>query len=175
MIDMKAEVNGLNEKVVKMLAERKMTVSAAESCTGGLFAALITNVSGASEVLNESFVTYANSAKMKYLGVKGETLEKHGAVSYETAFEMAEGLRKNTGADVTVGITGIAGPTGGTKEKPVGLVYVGICVMGETEVKELQTVHAKKFVSVLAKLRLKISQTVLKISLKYNKSYFTWH
>lgn len=137
MIDMKAEVNGLNEKVVKMLAERKMTVSAAESCTGGLFAALITNVSGASEVLNESFVTYANSAKMKYLGVKGETLEKHGAVSYETAFEMAEGLRKNTGADVTVGITGITGPTGGTKEKPVGLVYVGICVMGETEVKEL--------------------------------------
>ena len=112
---MKAEVNGLNEKVVKMLAERKMTVSAAESCTGGLFAALITNVSGASEVLNESFVTYANSAKMKYLGVKGETLEKHGAVSYETAFEMAEGLRKNTGADVTVGITGVAGPTGGTK------------------------------------------------------------
>ena len=94
-----------------------MTVSAAESCTGGLFAALITNVSGASEVLNESFVTYANSAKMKYLGVKGETLEKHGAVSYETAFEMADGLRKNTGADVTVGITGIAGPTGGTKRK----------------------------------------------------------
>ena len=81
----KAEVNGLNEKVVKMLAERKMTVSAAESCTGGLFAALITNVSGASEVLNESFVTYANSAKMKYLGVKGETLEKHGAVIYAYA------------------------------------------------------------------------------------------
>ena len=136
MIDMKAEVNGLNEKVVKMLAERKMTVSAAESCTGGLFAALITNVSGASEVLNESFVTYANSAKMKYLGVKGETLEKHGAVSYETAFEMAEGLRKNTGADVTVGITGIAGPTGGTKEKPVGLIYVGCCIGTETYVKE---------------------------------------
>ena len=136
MIDMKVEVNGLNEKVVKMLAERKMTVSAAESCTGGLFAALITNVSGASEVLNESFVTYANSAKMKYLGVKGETLEKHGAVSYETAFEMAEGLRKNTGADVTVGITGIAGPTGGTKEKPVGLVYMGITINNKTIVKK---------------------------------------
>lgn len=136
MIDMKAEVNGLNEKVVKMLAERKMTVSAAESCTGGLFAALITNVSGASEVLNESFVTYANSAKMKYLGVKGETLEKHGAVSHETAFEMAEGLRKNTGADVTVGITGIAGPTGGTKEKPVGLVYIGCYLCGRTVTKE---------------------------------------
>ena len=133
---MKAEVNGLNEKVVKMLAERKMTVSAAESCTGGLFAALITNVSGASEVLNESFVTYANSAKMKYLGVKGKTLEKHGAVSYETAFEMAEGLRKNTGADVTVGITGIAGPTGGTKEKPVGLVYIGCYLCGRTVTKE---------------------------------------
>ena len=136
MIDMKAEVNGLNEKVVKMLAERKMTVSAAESCTGGLFAALITNVSGASEVLNESFVTYANSAKMKYLGVKGETLEKHGAVSYETAFEMADGLRKNTGADVTVGITGIAGPTGGTKEKPVGLVYIGCAVRSNVYVEK---------------------------------------
>lgn len=134
---MKAEVNGLNENVVRMLAERKMTISVAESCTGGLFSALITNVSGASEVLNESFVTYANSAKIKHLSVKAETLEKYGAVSYETALEMAEGLRKNTDADVTVGITGIAGPTGGTKDKPVGLVYVGICVMGETEVMEL--------------------------------------
>ena len=91
MIDMKAEVNGLNEKVVKMLAERKMTVSAAESCTGGLFAALITNVSGASEVLNESFVTYANSAKMKYLGVKGEELHLNG-----TREEIREGTCKIT-------------------------------------------------------------------------------
>ena len=135
---MKAEVNGLNEAVVKLLAEKKMTISSAESCTGGLFSALITNVPGASDILNEAFVTYANSAKMKYLGVKEETLEKHGAVSPETAFEMAEGLCARTGADVTVGITGIAGPGGGTKEKPVGLVYAGVCVNGKTEVIEMR-------------------------------------
>ncbi len=135
---MKAEVNGLNEEIVKLLAERKMTISSAESCTGGLFSALITNVPGASDILNEAFVTYANSAKMKYLGVSAETLEKHGAVSRETAFEMAQGLYERTGADVTVGITGIAGPGGGTKEKPVGLVYAGICVNGNTEVIEMR-------------------------------------
>ncbi|MGN0106337.1 MAG: CinA family protein [Hominilimicola sp.] len=134
---MKAEVNGLNEEVVKLLVERKMTISSAESCTGGLFSALITNVPGASDILNEAFVTYANSAKMKYLGVKAETLEKHGAVSRETAFEMAQGLQKRTGADIAVGITGIAGPDGGTAEKPVGLVYAGICVKGNTEVIEM--------------------------------------
>lgn len=131
---MKAEVNGLNKEVVELLCSKGMKISAAESCTGGLFAALITDVSGASDVLDESFVTYANSAKMKHLGVKKETLEKHGAVSYETAFEMASGLHIRTGADVTVGITGIAGPGGGTAKKPVGLVYAGVCINGETEV-----------------------------------------
>ncbi len=135
---MKAEVNGLNEEAVKMLAERKMTISSAESCTGGLFSALITAVPGASDILNEAFVTYANSAKIKYLGVSEETLEKHGAVSYETAYEMASLLQKRTGADVTVGITGIAGPGGGTKEKPVGLVYAGVCINGETAVMEMR-------------------------------------
>lgn len=134
---MKAEVNCLNEDVVKLLTEKKMTISAGESCTGGLFAALITNVSGASDVINESFVTYSNSAKMKYLGVNPDTLEKHGAVSRETAYEMAEGLRNNTGTDVAVGITGIAGPSGETPQKPVGLVYAGICINGETNVLKM--------------------------------------
>ncbi|MCC8160977.1 MAG: nicotinamide-nucleotide amidohydrolase family protein [Oscillospiraceae bacterium] len=134
---MKADVNGLNDEVVKLLAAKKMTISAAESCTGGLFAALITDVPGASYVLNESFVTYANSAKMKYLDVKEDTLDKYSAVSRETAYEMALGLQKRTGADVTVGITGIAGPDGGTKEKPVGLVYAGICAGGTVEVLEM--------------------------------------
>lgn len=133
-----ADVNGLNEDVVKLLIDKKMTVSAAESCTGGLFAALITNVAGASEILNESLVTYANEAKMKYLGVRESTLLEHGAVSRETAHEMADGLYKRTGANVTVGITGIAGPGGGTPEKPVGLVYAGICINGVTEVVEMR-------------------------------------
>lgn len=159
---MKAEVNGLNEAVVKLLAEKKMTISSAESCTGGLFSALITNVSGASDIINEAFVTYANSAKMKYLGVKEETLEKYGAVSYETAFEMTEGLRARTGADVTVGITGIAGPGGGTKEKPVGLVYAGVCVNGKTEVIEMrhdgtrEQVREKTCIEVLKNIKSRI-------------------
>lgn len=135
---MKADVNGLNEDVVRLLIAKKMTISAAESCTGGLFAALITDVPGASDVLNESFVTYANSAKMKYLDVKADTLKEHGAVSRETAYEMALGLQKRTGADVTVGITCIAGPGGGTAEKPVGLVYAGIYIGGEVEVLEMR-------------------------------------
>lgn len=133
-----ADVNGLNEDVVKLLIDKKMTVSAAESCTGGLFVALITNVAGASEILNESLVTYANEAKIKYLGVRESTLLEHGAVSRETAYEMADGLYKRTGANVTVGITGIAGPGGGTPEKPVGLVYAGICINGVTEVVEMR-------------------------------------
>lgn len=129
-----AEMNNLNNEVVELLIERKMTISAAESCTGGLFAALVTEVAGASEIIGESFVTYSNEAKMKHLGVNEVTLNKHGAVSRKTAYEMAEGLFKRTGANVTVGITGIAGPGGGTAEKPVGLVYAGICINGKIEV-----------------------------------------
>ncbi len=135
---MKANVNGLNNEIVKLLTDNKMTVSAAESCTGGLFSALITDVPGSSEVFGESYVTYSNAAKVKLIGVKQETLDAYGAVSRETAFEMAEGLYKRTGADVTVGITGIAGPGGGGREKPVGLVYAGIRVNGRIEVLEMQ-------------------------------------
>ena len=115
----------LEEAVIKLLKERGQTVSAAESCTGGLLAGRITNVPGASEVFCESYVTYANEIKEKVLGVKHETLETHGAVSKETAYEMAKGLRERTGCDYAIGITGIAGPGGGSGEKPVGLVYIG--------------------------------------------------
>lgn len=132
-----ADMNGMNEKVVHLLIEHNMTIASAESCTGGLFAALVTAVAGASEVINESVVTYSNEAKMKYLGVKEATLIKYGAVSRETAYEMAQGLYNKTGANVTVGITGIAGPDGGTSEKPVGLVFAGVCVNGDTEVIQM--------------------------------------
>ncbi len=134
---MKSDMKGLNTEVVHLLDDKGLHISAAESCTGGLFAALITDVPGAADVLNESYVTYANEAKVKILGVKQSTLDAVGAVSRETAYEMAEGLKNRTGADVCIGITGIAGPTGGTKEKPVGLVYAGICINGETEVIEM--------------------------------------
>ena len=125
---MTAEVNGLNEKFIKLLKEKGMTAATAESCTGGLLSALLTDVPGASEVINECIVTYSNNAKMCELNVSRETLESYGAVSHDTAEQMATGICEHTEADVGIGITGIAGPTGGTPEKPVGTVFIGICV-----------------------------------------------
>lgn len=125
------------EIAVKMLMDRNMTISAAESCTGGMFAQMLTEISGVSKIFNESFVTYANTAKMKYLGVEEDIIEKYGVVSEEVARQMAVGVCEKTGADVGIGITGIAGPDGGTPDKPVGLVYVGICVNSNVEVKKL--------------------------------------
>lgn len=130
-------MSDINEKVVKKLIEKKLLISAAESCTGGLFTARITDVAGSSEILEESIVTYSNAAKMRELGVLEETLNSVGAVSYDTAKQMAEGIRRHTGADIGVGITGIAGPGGGTKEKPVGTVFAAISYDGKTTVKEL--------------------------------------
>ena len=127
----------LPETTVEMMIEKKLTVSAAESCTGGMFSKMIVDIPGCSEILGESFVTYSNAAKMKYLGVKEETLQKFGAVSEETAREMSEGVCRNTSSDIGVGITGIAGPGGGTKEKPVGLVYVSVTYDNVTEIRRL--------------------------------------
>lgn len=118
--------NSLSAVVVKALLDKKLTLATAESCTGGLIGKMLTEVPGASSVYGFGFVTYANEAKEQLLGVKKETLETFGAVSEETAREMAEGARKVSGADVAVSVTGIAGPGGGTDEKPVGLVYIGV-------------------------------------------------
>ena len=114
----------MEEIAGQALVERGLTVATAESCTGGLVAARLVNYPGISAALHEAHVTYANEAKVKYCGVQPETLAAHGAVSEETAREMAQGLRARSGADVAVATTGIAGPGGGTKDKPVGLVYV---------------------------------------------------
>ena len=111
--------------VGEKLMERNITISSAESCTGGMFAEKLTSVPGISAVFGRSFVTYSNEAKEEILGVKKETLEQHGAVSEETAMEMAKGLRKVSGSRICVSVTGVAGPDGGTPEKPVGLVYIG--------------------------------------------------
>lgn len=126
----------LEEQVVRLLAERHLTVTTAESCTGGLIAGTLVNVAGASEVLNEGYVTYSNEAKHRLLGVQDETLETFGAVSEQTAREMAVGAAKAAKADVGLSSTGIAGPGGGTPEKPVGLVYIGCAINGNVQVKE---------------------------------------
>lgn len=125
-------------RVTNELIKRGLTLTTAESCTGGMVSASIVDVPGASEVLMQGIVTYSNAAKMKYLGVEEKTLRAHGAVSYETAFEMASGACRMTGTDCGVATTGIAGPGGGTPEKPVGTVYIAASVKGHTEVKLLQ-------------------------------------
>lgn len=114
------------DKLFELLKNNNLTIATAESCTGGMIASQITNVSGSSNFFGTGVVTYSNEAKMKLIGVKKETLEKYGAVSEQTASEMAEGVLKLGEADVSVAVTGIAGPTGGTAEKPVGLVYIGV-------------------------------------------------
>ena len=125
----------LAEEVVQLLKRSKMTVTTVESCTGGLISATLVDVAGASAVLNQAYVTYANEAKQSLVGVKTETLEAYGAVSEQTAREMAEGGAKAANADAVLAVTGIAGPDGGTAEKPVGLVYIGCHVNGNTVVE----------------------------------------
>ena len=114
------------DKLFELLKKHNLTISTAESCTGGLIASAITDVSGASSLFGTGVVTYSNDAKMKLIGVKKETLDQYGAVSEQTASQMAEGVLKLADSDVSVAVTGIAGPTGGTPEKPVGLVYIGV-------------------------------------------------
>ena len=122
--------------VADLLIEQGLTISAAESCTGGMFGAAMTDVPGISAVFDRSLVTYSNEAKMQELGVSAETLEKFGAVSEETAREMAEGVRRVSGSDIGVSVTGIAGPDGGTEEKPVGTVWYGLAMAGRTVTKK---------------------------------------
>lgn len=128
----------LEKVVLNSLIEKGLKLALAESCTGGLVSDMVTNIPGSSEVLLESCVTYSNEAKIKRLGVSEDTLRKYGAVSSHTAYEMAEGIRKTSGADIGAAITGIAGPGGGTDQKPVGLVYLAISNSEGTETKELR-------------------------------------
>lgn len=122
------------DTVIKYLIENKITVATAESCTAGMISARLGDVSGVSEIFSEGYVTYSNEAKEKNLGVPAELLETYGAVSEEVACAMAEGVCKATGAKLGLSATGIAGPTGGTDKKPVGLVFMGVCLNGETTV-----------------------------------------
>lgn len=130
------EEENLEDVVVAMLASHNLTLTTAESCTGGLFTGRLINVPGASAVLGEGFITYSNEAKEKYLKVKNSTLKQFGAVSKETATEMALGAITASGSNASVAITGLAGPDGGSDAKPVGLVYIACALNGKVTVRE---------------------------------------
>ncbi|HAA93720.1 MAG TPA: damage-inducible protein CinA [Rhodospirillaceae bacterium] len=115
---------------------KSLTVGTAESCTGGLISALLTSISGSSDVFDRGFATYSNEAKVSCLGVKMELIEKHGAVSQEVAMAMAKGTLAHSNATLSVSVTGIAGPGGGTAEKPVGLVFIGSALEGSQPIAE---------------------------------------
>ena len=147
--------------VVRLLTKRNMTLATAESCTGGLIANKLTNVSGASKIFPGGIVAYSNDVKEKILGVRSDTLKIFGAVSETVAREMAEGSRKKFGADYAIATTGIAGPTGGTKLKPVGTVFIAVAGKGKTlVVRKLNPFNRKKFKEITARqaLQLLLSQ-----------------
>ena len=133
---MKNEMVSIETIVSEILIEKKLTISTAESCTGGLVSSTLINYPGISSVFIEGCVTYSNESKINRLGVNPSTLEIYGAVSEETAREMAEGIAKNFNTNVAISTTGIAGPGGGTSDKPVGLVYIGIYINGKTSVNK---------------------------------------
>ena len=132
------DVDNLQTAAVRALREKGLRVATAESCTGGYLSKRLTDVPGSSEVFHCGIVSYANEVKEQLLGVRHETLMQYGAVSEQTAREMAEGVRRISGADIGIGITGIAGPDGGSEEKPVGLVYIGVSSEKRSDVVELR-------------------------------------
>jgi nicotinamide-nucleotide amidase len=145
------------EKIVRLLARKKKTLALAESCTGGFIANGITNVPGASEIFLGGVVAYSNGVKEKFLGVRPETLKKLGAVSEAVAREMAEGARKKFGADFAIAVTGIAGPAGGTKAKPVGTVFISVAgAFGTLAERRLNSFGREKFKEVTARQALEI-------------------
>ncbi len=129
-------MNDLSSKVVRVLTKKKLTVSFAESCTGGLLASTITSISGSSKIFNMGLVTYSNNAKIKLLGVPKKTITNFGAVSQETCLSMVKNLSKISKSNISISITGVAGPNGGTKKKPVGLVYMGLKKGRKTIIKK---------------------------------------
>ena len=137
----------LSQKVLKLLSKKKLKISLAESCTGGLLSSSITSISGSSKVFSFGLVTYSNQAKVNILKLPKKIIMKHGAVSYETCLYMVKNLNKISKTSISVSITGIAGPKGGTKDKPVGLVYIGIKKGNRIIIKKF-TFKDKKRISI---------------------------
>ena len=134
----------LAKKVVKLLSKKRLKISFAESCTGGLLSSSITSISGSSKVFTLGFVTYSNLAKINILKVPKKILIKHGAVSYETCSSMVKNINKISKTNISLSITGVAGPKGGTREKPVGLVFIGIKKGNKTLVKKFLFKNKKR-------------------------------
>ena len=156
-------MSNLSLKIVKLLTKKKLTLSFAESCTGGLLASSITSISGSSKVFNMGLVTYSNNAKVKLLQVPKKTITKYGAVSHETCLSMVKNLSKISKANISISITGVAGPNGGTKAKPVGLVYIGLKKGSKIIVKK-NLFKSKKRISIQkasAKQALKMILNIL--------------
>ena len=126
----------LSQKIVRLLRKKQLKISFAESCTGGLLSSTVTSISGSSKVFTIGLITYSNQSKISTLKVPKSTISKHGAVSYETCLVMVKNLSKITKTNISVSITGIAGPKGGTKKKPVGLVFIGIKKNNKTLVRK---------------------------------------
>lgn len=158
------EEENLLDKVTTLLKETKVTLSTAESCTGGLIAKMLTDIAGSSDYFEQGAVTYSDEAKMERLGVKSETLQKYGAVSEQTCREMAEGMRRTSGTDFAIASTGIAGPGGSTDEKPVGLVYLAVSNHNGATVKrcnfsgDRDVIRTRSAYTVLNMLRLKLME-----------------
>lgn len=146
--------------IVHLLARQKKTLALAESCTGGFIANQITNVPGASMIFLGGIVSYSNNAKQKFLGVRAKTLDQHGAVSKAVAREMAAGARKRFGTDFAIAVTGIAGPGGGTKTKPIGTVFIALAdATGILVEHKLNRFEREKFKKVTARQALKLLKT----------------
>ena len=134
----------ISKKVVKLLSKKRLKISLAESCTGGLLSSSITSISGSSKVFTLGFVTYSNLAKINILKVPKKIIIKHGAVSYETCSSMVKNINKISKTNISLSITGVAGPKGGTREKPVGLVFIGIKKGNKTLVKKFLFKNKKR-------------------------------
>ena len=156
------DTKGIEYEVAELLEQKQLHVTTAESCTGGLIAGTLVNVAGISSWFEEGYVTYSNAAKEKLLGVSHQTLEAYGAVSRQTAEEMAVGAAKAANADTAICSTGIAGPDGGSEEKPVGLVYLGCFCKGEICVeKHIFTGDRSQVRSQSVQAALKLLKTML--------------
>ena len=156
-------MSNLSLRIVKLLTKKKLTLSFAESCTGGLLASSITSISGSSKIFNMGLVTYSNNAKVKLLRVPKKTITKYGAVSHETCLSMVKNLSKISKSNISISITGVAGPNGGTKAKPVGLVYIGLKKGSKIIVKK-NLFKSKKRISIqkaTAKEALKMILNIL--------------
>ncbi|MBP3821306.1 CinA family protein [bacterium] len=156
----------LEEELGQILKENNLTISTAESCTGGLVSSRLTDVSGSSDYIKLNFVTYANEAKNSVLGVNWDILNNYGAVSEECSQAMAEGLSKITNADVVICTTGIAGPTGGTVDKPVGLMFASVKYKGIITVKEIRL---PQYYSRI-KMKQRFSDEALKLAISVLKN-----